>query len=112
MTLTPSVQCASSLLVKTKINPFLQTILKSDEVQFVIIPVFSIIQLDSELKKLEQFKDALRSLIFLNCGGGSIMAGYWFYPDQTDDQPKVTAYIFDSHRPFYHGNVNDSSKCI
>ncbi len=40
------------------------------------------------------------------------MADFWFYPKEIDEQPKVTAYIFDSHRPFFHGNVNDSSKCI
>ena len=78
----------------------------------MIIPVFSNIHLDLEIRKLEQFRDVLRSLIFLNCGGSLVMSGFWFYPTESDDFPKVTAYILDSHRPFYHGNVNDSSKCI
>lgn len=46
----------------------LTSLLKSDEVQFVSIPVFSKLHIISELRKLSDSK-YLRSLIFINCGG-------------------------------------------
>jgi len=89
-----------------------QTILKSDEVQFVIIPVFSNTHLGQEIEKLSSFREVLRSMIFLNCGGSCDMTSYWSYPQDEDDDVNVTAYIFDSHRPFCHNNVNDQTKRV
>jgi hypothetical protein len=46
----------------------LTSLLKSDEVQFVAIPVFSNKHITSEIKKLADQK-YLRSMVFINCGG-------------------------------------------
>ena len=46
----------------------LTSLLKSDEVQFVAIPVFSKRTLVEELKKLND-SQYLRSMVFINCGG-------------------------------------------
>jgi len=54
-------------------------LLKSDEVQFVAIPVFSNRHLVDELKKLAD-SNYLRSLIFINCGGNLDMTQQWMYP--------------------------------
>jgi len=40
------------------------------------------------------------------------MTSYWFYPVEDQEDYKVTTYIFDSHRPFHHNNINDDSKRI
>ena len=40
------------------------------------------------------------------------MTEFWFYPTDEDDEVNVTAYLFDSHRPFAHNNINDCSKRI
>ena len=54
------------------------SLLKSDEVQFVVIPVFSKMHIISELRKLSDSK-YLRSLMFINCGGDLDMSAQWFY---------------------------------
>lgn len=78
----------------------------------MIVPVFSNTHLDQEIMKLEQFKEVLRSIVFLNCGGCCDMTTYWFYPQEEQVDFKVTAYIFDSHRPFNHNNILDDSKRV
>lgn len=79
----------------------------------MIVPVFSNTHLQQEIDKLKTFKDVLRSMIFLNCGGSIDMTDFWFYPtDEEDHQVNITAYLFDAHRPFHHNNINDASKRI
>ena len=89
----------------------LTTILKSDEVQFVIIPVFSATHMRSELLKLKKHQAVIRSLIFLNCGGILDITREWFY-DEEISKGRVTSYIFDSHRPYSHLNVIDDTKRV
>mmetsp|Transcript_32698 Transcript_32698/g.23629 ORF Transcript_32698/g.23629 Transcript_32698/m.23629 type:complete len:156 (+) Transcript_32698:50-517(+) len=85
----------------------LTTILKQDEVQYGIIPVFSNVHLRTELDKLETNKDAVKNLIFLNCGGTVDLTTSWFVTDQDVD---AFAFLIDSHRPYYHKNVNESER--
>ena len=40
------------------------------------------------------------------------MVNQWFYPVEETDDSSVTAYIFDSHRPYQHTNVNEETKRI
>ena len=46
--------------------------LKADEVQFTIVPVFSNRHINAELNKLADPNEGrfLKTLLFLNCGGG------------------------------------------
>jgi cell division control protein 45 len=84
----------------------LTSLLKSDEVQFVVIPVFSKLHIIGELRKLADSK-YLRSLIFINCGGDIDMSAQWFH-----DSADIKCYLMDCHRPYYHGNVNDPQSKI
>ena len=82
----------------------LVTLLKSDEVQFTAIPVFSNMHLIKEFQELKSSK-FVRSLIFINCGGNLNLTTYWFYNEFSN----VKCYLFDSHRPYDHRNINDES---
>jgi cell division control protein 45 len=84
----------------------LTSLLKSDEVQFVVIPVFSKMHIMAELRKLSDSK-YLRSLLFINCGGDIDMSSQWFF-----DSSDIKTYIMDCHRPYFHGNVNDPDSKI
>ncbi len=68
----------------------------------MIVPVFSMTHLDREIKKLEQFKSVIRSVIFLNCGGALDLTTTWFYAEE-----HCYAYLIDYHRPFHHSNMID-----
>lgn len=81
--------------------------LKSDEVQFVIVPVFSMTHLKREVEKLEQFSAVIRSLVFLNCGGMLDLTEQWFYQSAC-----CSAYLIDYHRPFHHNNLIDPARKI
>lgn len=81
-------------------------LLKSDEVQFVSVPVFSKLHIISELRKLSDAK-YLRSLLFINCGGDIDMSSQWF--NESED---IKTYIMDYHRPYFHGNINDPDSKI
>jgi cell division control protein 45 len=82
------------------------SLLKSDEVQFVVIPVFSKMHIIAELRKLSDSK-YLRSLMFINCGGDIDMSSQWF-----NESSEIKTYIMDCHRPYFHGNVNDQESKI
>ena len=82
----------------------LTTVLKSDGMQFIAVPVFSQSHLRTEMQKLEQFNDSIRSLVFLNCGGMLDLTQQWFY---TEEGCQAQAYLLDSHRPYHHNNVID-----
>lgn len=84
----------------------LTTLLKSDEVQYVAIPVFSNSHIQRELEKLADAK-YLRTLIFINCGGYIDMTSQWFY-----ERSNIKCYLSDSHRPYNHRNVNDDQQKI
>ena len=86
--------CAAKLLT---------SLLKKDHVLHTCVPVFSNSHLLSELAKLESLS-CLRSLVFINCGGSINLTTQKFY---TRQESNVTAYLFDSHRPFHHCNIND-----
>ena len=89
----------------------MQTLLKSDETQSMTIPVFSNFHLLDEINKLknDQYVSKwvvtlqVRSMIFLNCGGLIDLTQQWFYNRENN----VTAFIFDSHRPYNHNNLID-----
>jgi hypothetical protein len=85
-----------------------KTILKSDEVQFVIVPVFSIMHMKREVDKLEKFAEVIRSLVFLNCAGAYDLTEFWFY-QQTQE---CSAYLIDYHRPLNHMNLIDPLRKI
>jgi cell division control protein 45 len=72
----------------------------------VVVPVFSKLHIISELRKLTDSK-YLRSLIFINCGGDIDMSSQWFY-----ESSQIKCYLMDSHRPYFHGNVNDQESKI
>ncbi len=83
----------------------LTALLKSDNVQYVVIPVLSFTQLEKEFDALKS-KENVRSLIFLNCGAQLDLTEKWFcMPDS-----KIKCYLFDSHRPVHHNNVNSHNK--
>lgn len=50
--------------------------LKADEVQFSVVPVFSNRHINAELSKLTDPEEGrfLRSLLFINCGGNIDLA--------------------------------------
>lgn len=79
----------------------IQALLKSDEVQFVAIPVFSNDHIMKELALLEDAK-FVRSLIFINCGGVLNMTEQPFY-----EKEDIKCYLMDCHRPYDHRNIND-----
>jgi hypothetical protein len=83
-----------------------QSLLKSDEVQFATIPVFSNSHLQKEIDKVED-STYVRSLVFINCGGILDMQGQWFY-----ERDNIKAYLMDYHRPYNHANVNDPNNKI
>lgn len=56
----------------------LTSLLKSDEVQFVSIPVFSNKDIEGEIKKLSE-QTYLRSMVFINCGGTFDFTEQWMY---------------------------------
>lgn len=76
--------------------------------RFVVIPVFSNTHLIAEVNKQAQNRDVIRSLVFLNCGGFLNLTSLWFYKDNL----QVSAYLFDSHRPYCHFNVIDPENKI
>lgn len=79
--------------------------MKSDEVQFVAIPVFSNSHIYSELNELKS-SNYLRSIIFINCAGSLDLTKHWIY-----QRENVKCYLMDCHRPFNHKIVNeDQSK--
>lgn len=85
--------------------------MKSDEVQFVAIPVFSNSHIREQLQKLGDKSDpehakCLRSLIFINCGGNIDMTQQLIYKEREE----VCIYILDSHRPIEHHNLNDEGR--
>ena len=85
--------------------------LKSDEVQFTIIPVFSNQHLNGEMDKISPPSEEaryLRSMVFINCGGTFDLTQNSIYAERTE----VKMYVIDSHRPFHHKNVNDQSNRI
>jgi CDC45-like protein len=81
--------------------------LKSDEMQYNSIPVFSNIHLLEELKKLTG-NQHVRSLIFINCGGLIDQTSQWYYSQESE----VQSFVFDAHRPFHHNNIIDVARKI
>jgi hypothetical protein len=93
----------------TFVNPFshffiVQNLFKSDEVQFVSIPVFSQTHIRTELNKLKD-SQYIRSFVFINCGGYLDLTRQWFY-----DNDNIKSYLFDCHRPYNHNNINETKK--
>eukprot|EP00347_Sterkiella_histriomuscorum_P008958 403343083 len=112
----------------------LLTLLKSDELQYVVTPVFSNTHLIEELNRLQEIsqdqiqksnenrqsksiintsnlqsnKSFLRTIIFLNCGGQIDQTKMWYYMEEA----KLQLFIFDSHRPFHHNNLIDTARKI
>lgn len=86
----------------------LSTLLKSDEVQFVTIPVFSTSHITEQMRKLGDKSDSeyatyARSLVFINCGGNIDMTQQLIYQQRKE----VKMYMLDSHRPYHHHNINE-----
>ena len=73
--------------------------------QYIQIPVFGVSHLHDEIKKLGAFSDTVRSIVFLNCGGALRLNDQWF----SGPESATIAYVIDSHRPFYHFNVVEST---
>ncbi|KAG0303655.1 hypothetical protein BGZ98_006426 [Dissophora globulifera] len=67
-----------------------QTLLKSDSISYVVVPVAGIEDVRSEVKAMSS---SIRSIVMLNCGG---LFNLEDYIDMTDE---VTIYLLDSHRP-------------
>ena len=86
----------------------IKTLLKHNEALHTCIPIFSNTHLLEELEKLESIK-CIRSFIFINCGGLLDLTQCKFYKNKSN---LITSYIFDSHRPFHHANINDELKKI
>ena len=81
--------------------------LKADEVQFSIVPVFSNRHISAELSKLTSPDEGrfLRSLLFINCGGGIDLSSKPIF----QARPHVQFYVMDSHRPVHHKNIHEES---
>ncbi|CDW73747.1 cell division control protein 45 [Stylonychia lemnae] len=86
----------------------LLTLLKSDQLQYILTPVFSNSHLIQEINKLKNTSQSLRSLIFINCGGNLDQTSLWYYQNQA----KFQIFLFDSHRPFHHHNLIDVANKI
>lgn len=80
-------------------------LLKSDNVQFILVPVLSFSQLDSEFEALKA-KENVRSLVFINCAAQVDLSSKWF----ASAESKVKCYLVESHRPVHHNNVNSHNK--
>lgn len=85
------------------------TILRQDEVRFVVIPVFSNTHLRLKIAEIQSMSEAISSLVFINCGGNLDLQKEWFYKPEHED---VKAYVIDSHRPIYHMSVIDATQKI
>ncbi|KAG0006620.1 hypothetical protein BGZ65_005965 [Modicella reniformis] len=66
------------------------TLLKSDCISYVVVPVAGMDDIRSEVKNMSSF---IRSIVMLNCGG---LFNLEDYIEMTEE---VTIYILDSHRP-------------
>lgn len=67
--------------------------------QYRLVPVANYTELEQELISLQDYKDTLKSVIFLNCGGACDLSDFW------NKESDVLFYVFDSHRPFWPSNV-------
>lgn len=83
----------------------LTALLKSDNIQYILIPVLSFTQLENEFESLKK-KENIKSLIFLNCAAQLDLTTKWF----ASSESKIKCYLFDSHRPIHHNNVNSHNK--
>jgi len=90
--------CASKILT---------ALLKSDNIQYILVPVLSFSQLEKEFDALKT-KENVKSLVFLNCGAQLDLTEKWF----SSPDSKIKCYLFDSHRPVHHNNVNSHNKVI
>eukprot|EP01135_Chromosphaera_perkinsii_P000163 Nk52_evm59s32 gene=Nk52_evmTU59s32 len=93
-------------------------LLKSDFVQYVIVPVAGYNDLakankelispsnDDDVDEDDEYDDEggkrykCRTVVMLNCGGNVDIVTYFNQPD-----PEVTFYVFDSHRPIHLSNI-------
>ena len=81
--------------------------LRSDNIQYILIPVLSFTQLEAEFEALKS-KDKIKTLVFINCGAQLDLTTKWF----ASSESKVKCYLFDSHRPVHHNNINAHNKVI
>ena len=86
----------------------MQALLKADEVQYTMIPVFSNKHVVQELNKLDAEQARfVRSVVLLNCGGRMDLTEVDMFKRE-----QVNMYVIDSHRPIHHHNVNVDKKVI
>jgi hypothetical protein len=56
-----------------------------------------------------QAMDAVRSIILINCGAVLDLSQKWFADETAHEAGRdVRAYVFDSHLPVHHGNINSA----
>ena len=77
----------------------LTSLLKQDNVQYSVIPVFSYQELQESASE-EKVSEEFRSVVMLNCGALIDWTDFWL----TDETKNVSTFIFDSHRPYQHNN--------
>ncbi|KAG0046598.1 hypothetical protein BGZ83_008231 [Gryganskiella cystojenkinii] len=66
------------------------TLLKSDSISYVVVPVTGMHDVKTEVKNMSQ---SIRSVVMLNCGG------IFNLEDYIELSEEVTIYVLDSHRP-------------
>ena len=85
----------------------LASLFKSDSIQYTIIPTFSYTDIEINFNSIKT-NTSLKSIVFLNCGGQIDLTDKWF--GQKDS--KIDCYLFDSHRPIHHNNINQNDNII
>ncbi len=84
----------------------LKTLLKQQNIKYVVIPVINFDQLNQKIKENENVKN-ISTIIMINCGGSNDLTKYWFC-----NSNEIYCFLIDTHRPLHYNNIHSKNVVI
>jgi hypothetical protein len=82
----------------------LKTLLRLNNIKYIVIPVINHIQLNEKIEEKKNSND-IASIIMINCGGANDLTKYWF----ANNGSETLCFLIDAHRPLHYNNIHSKA---